>query len=169
VAGAVLGGCSSAALFATAGGMLPTGVLDLAAVSVAAYAFVWHARDARAFRGSLSGIQANRRLATQTRAGRLYFGFLLGFGLATYMTTPLVYSLALYVAALGMPAGLVAGAGFGLGRSRPIVTGLRARGRLTPAAVAAQFACLTGADRVIGCAIGAAIVFSLAAGGLHGL
>lgn len=97
----------------------------------------------------------------QTRLGRLYFGGILGLGIATYMTTPLVYALVLYAAAVHLPGALLVGVGFGLGRSRPLVTGLWARGRLTPAGVAQRFAHLNAVDRLLGCAIAAAIIASL--------
>jgi hypothetical protein len=115
------------------------------------------------FRGSRSGWQTNRRLATETRLGRLYFGSMLGFGVATYMTTPLVYALVLYAVTVHLPVAVLAGIGFGLGRSTPILTGFYARDGLTPAAVADRFTNPTGGDRILGCGIAAVIVVSLLA------
>jgi hypothetical protein len=87
----------------------------------------------------------------------------MGFGVLTYMTTPLVYAIVLYSGAVGFPQGLLTGIGFGLGRSRPLVTGLSARGRLEPPEVAAKFGRLTRLDRIIGCAAAVAIFTSLIA------
>lgn len=162
--GAVLGGCCLATLGGAVGALMPSGVSMSVAVLAAVYSLVWHGRDRLVFRGSRSGWQADRRLATETAFGRLYFGGILGFGIATYMTTPLVYALAAYAAAVRLPVALLAGVGFGLGRSRPVLTGLRARGRLSPAAVADRFGHLTPSDRVFGAAIAAAIIASLLLG-----
>lgn len=74
------------------------------------------------------------------------------------MTTPLVYALVAYAMAVHLPVALVAGIGFGLGRSRPVLTGLRRGNDVTPAAVAARFTQISRADRLIGCGIAVAIL-----------
>jgi hypothetical protein len=70
-----------------------------------------------------SGVQANRAWAMSTRGGRVYFGYLLGLGVVTHMTTPLVYALLALSAAGGWQAGLALGLGFGLGRSLLAIAG----------------------------------------------
>jgi hypothetical protein len=63
------------------------------------------------------------------------------------MTTPLVYGLLAYAAAVArIPLAILVGAGFGLGRSRPIMTGLRAPDGTTAAELARRFAHLTRTD-----------------------
>jgi hypothetical protein len=49
----------------------------------------------------------------------IYFGALLGIGIFTEATTPLVWAGAFYSLAAGLPGGLLYGTGFGLGRSAP--------------------------------------------------
>ncbi len=160
--GAVLGGVASIGVISGVCAVLPPVLRVGVASAVTAYALAWHARGARTFGGSRSGRQANRRWAQQTRFGRFYFGAVLGFGVLTYMTTPLVYAGWLYAAAVGLPASLLAGVGFGLGRSRPIATGLAARGRMSPAGAADFFSGLTRHHRIMGCGLAVVILVSLA-------
>jgi hypothetical protein len=97
-----------------------------------------------------------------TRFGRVYFGGLLGLGVVTYMTTPLVYAMVLYASALHLPIAVLAGVGFGLGRSRPLLTGLRGGSLLTPSEAARRFDGLTDLDRFMGVFIAVTIAASLA-------
>lgn len=161
--GAIMGGALLATLAGLLGALVPATATLAAAVIAATYSLWWHASDKPTFRGSRSGWQADREIAMRTRLGRVYFGGLLGFGIATYMSTPLVYTLSFYAAATHLPNALVAGVGFGLGRSRPIATGLRARGGLSPAVIANRFAHPVGSDRVLGCFIAAGILAALIA------
>ena len=57
------------------------------------------------------------------RVGRVYFGYLLGLGVVTHLTTPLVYALLALSAAAGWQVALALGIGFGLGRSLLAVAG----------------------------------------------
>lgn len=146
------------ALAGAAGSLLTGSVAAGIAAALAAYGLAWSAAGARRFPASRAGWQANRRIAMEARLGRVYFGAILGLGVWTQMTTPLVYALVAYATAVRLPVALLAGVGFGLGRSRPLVTGLRARGGLTPAAVAARFTNPSKCDRLVGCAVAAAML-----------
>jgi hypothetical protein len=154
----VLGAVVTTAAAGLLGLLLPADVVLVVAAAVAAYALGWHAIDAHRFPGSRSGRQANRRWATRTRLGRVYFGGILGLGLATQMTTPLVYALVAFAMAVHFPLAVAAGVGFGLGRSRPVLTGLRWGDKVTPAAVAARFTHPARSDRLIGCGVAAALL-----------
>jgi hypothetical protein len=145
-------------LAAGAGYLIPPAVALWAAIAAAGYSLVWHASGARRFPGSHPGWQVNRQIATKTRLGRVYFGGSLGFGIVTQMSSPLVYVVALYATAVHLPLALLAGVGFGLGRSRPIATALRARGRMTPLTVMMRFTSSTEADRILGCGVASAII-----------
>ena len=61
--------------------------------------------------------QSNRHFASRGVLGQIYFGGVLGVGLLTQMSTPLVYAGALLSLANGPMWGGVYGVGFGLGRS----------------------------------------------------
>jgi hypothetical protein len=95
----------------------------LAAAALAVFALAWHLRGGGGFPFDRSGVQANREWATSTRLGRVYFGYLLGLGVITHLTTPLVYALLALSAATGWQVALALGAGFGLGRSLLAVAG----------------------------------------------
>ena len=90
---------------------------------LAALALVWHLRGHAGFPLDRSGVQANRAWAMSTRLGRVYFGYLLGLGVITHLTTPLVYALLALSAAAGWQVGLALGIGFGLGRSLLAIAG----------------------------------------------
>ena len=90
---------------------------------LAALALVWHLSGGTGFPFDRSGVQANREWAMATRVGRVYFGYLLGVGVITHLTTPLVYALLALSAAAGWQAALALGIGFGLGRSLLAVAG----------------------------------------------
>lgn len=90
---------------------------------LAVLALVWHLSGRTGFPFDRSGVQANREWAMSTRVGRVYFGYLLGVGVITHLTTPLVYALLALSAAAGWQAALVLGIGFGLGRSLLAVAG----------------------------------------------
>lgn len=158
----MLGGVLSIGAISAIGVLLPTAIRIGLATGTVVFALAWHARGARTFIGSRSGRQASRRVAQQARFGRVYFGAVLGFGVLTYMTTPLVYAGWLYGAEVGLPLSLLIGAGFGLGRSRPLATGLVARGGLTPVGAAELFADLRAHHRLIGCALAGVTLAALA-------
>lgn len=90
---------------------------------LAVLALVWHLSGRTGFPFDRSGVQANREWAMATRVGRVYFGYLLGVGVITHLTTPLVYALLALSAAAGWQAALALGIGFGLGRSLLAVAG----------------------------------------------
>lgn len=77
------------------------------------------------------------------------------------MGTPLVYVEVLYAMAVHVPSAVLVGAGFGLGRSRPLVDGFVARGRLAPPQAAERFVHLKPSDRILGCCIAAVAVAGL--------
>ena len=62
-------------------------------------------------------------------AGRAYFGALLGTGILTEMSTPLVWSGLIYSVAAGLPAAALYGMGFGFGRSAPALAAIPAHKR----------------------------------------
>ena len=90
---------------------------------LAVLALIWHLSGRTGFPFDRSGVQANREWAMSTRVGRVYFGYLLGVGVVTHQTTPLVYALLALSAAAGWQAALALGIGFGLGRSLLAVAG----------------------------------------------
>jgi hypothetical protein len=162
--GSLVGALALTAGCGLIGGELPEGVWVATAGAAALWSFSWHARgrDARSVRWARSGRQANKRRARRRFSGRLYFGAILGVGLLTFMATPLVYSIALLAAAVGLPAALMVGAGFGLGRSKPIWLGLRWGGSRDPADVTEHFGVLTWPDHVVGCLTATVIIGGLA-------
>lgn len=83
----------------------------------------WYIIRRPRFRWSRQDNQANRALAYSGALGQLYFGTLMGVGILTQMSTPLVYASLLGAASEGVAWALVAGVGFGLGRSMPAVAG----------------------------------------------
>ncbi len=101
--------------------------LPLAAAMYAA-AGIWHASARNGFPHDRSGIQANRQLV-RGLAGRAYFGALLGTGILTEMSTPLVWSGLIYSVAAGLPAAALYGMGFGFGRSAPALAAIPAHKR----------------------------------------
>lgn len=90
-----------------------------AALAMLVGAAVWHGLGGRAVPFGRVGVQANRDLAFKGPWGIVYFGALLGIGLLTQMSTPLVYGGAVLSMASGAAGGFIYGAGFGLGRSLP--------------------------------------------------
>jgi hypothetical protein len=95
----------------------------MASAVLAVLALAWHVRGGAGFPFDRSGVQANRGWAMSTRLGRVYFGYLLGLGVITHLTTPLVYALLALSAAAGWHVALALGVGFGLGRSVLAVAG----------------------------------------------
>jgi len=59
----------------------------------------------------------------------IYFGALLGVGVLTEMSTPLVWAGVVYSAAAGLPWAIMYGLGFGLGRSMPALAAVPVYGR----------------------------------------
>lgn len=121
--GAMFSGALIYAMFGAAGAVINTVIpLRLAAFIVVALVLFWYLLRASRFPGSLQGRQANRELA-RSRPGVLYFGMLLGTGLFTQMSTPLVFAGLALSLAEGAAWGALFGVGFGLGRSAPALAG----------------------------------------------
>lgn len=142
------------------GEWLPQAAVRGVGGAVILLAILWHALGHARFPGDRNGWQASRERALITRTGRLYFGFLLGLGVFTRMTTPLVYALLLAVAASGSASlAVAAGLGFGLGRSIPAFAGVGA-GRASGDAVTVSRQILMQGrvvDRLAGVATGSAL------------
>jgi hypothetical protein len=99
-------------------GTASRGFLLPVAAGCFALCLIWHVRSRSSISFGRRSIQANRALVRGTR-GLAYFGALVGIGLLTEVATPLVLAGAFYALAAGLPAGVLYGAGFGLGRSGP--------------------------------------------------
>jgi hypothetical protein len=119
-------------------------VLSLA-VHAAGMSFTWFAQQGR---------QSVRSLANAGRLGRLYFGAVLGVGIATHMTTPLVWA-SLFVASVeGVWWAAAAGIGFGLARALPALAGGVFGGdRWLPGAVTRLILSFDTSARIAGVAI----------------
>ena len=126
---------------------------------LAALALVWHLRGHAGFPLDRSGVQANRAWAMSTRLGRVYFGYVLGLGVITHLTTPLVYALLALSAAAGWQVALALGIGFGLGRSLLAIAGavLVDRGG-DPGELSTRIITPGHVDRWAGAVVGLAVV-----------
>lgn len=105
---------------------------DLRAVAASAIligALIVHALGVPFTRFARHGRQSIRSIAFAGRTGRLYFGALLGVGVATHMTTPLVWASLFLAAVEGPHWALIAGLAFGLGRAVPAIAGAVVTGR----------------------------------------
>lgn len=130
----------------------------LAAV-LAALALVWHLTGRTGFAFDRSGVQANRGWAMSTRGGRVYFGYLLGLGVVTHLTTPLVYALLALAAAGGGQVAITLGVGFGLGRSLLAIAGAVLVDRMgDPGDVSTRIITAGMLDRWVGAAGAIAVV-----------
>jgi hypothetical protein len=145
------------------GEWLPHAPVRAAAASVVLLSILWHAVGHFRFPGDRHGLQANRDRALMTRTGRLYFGFLLGLGVLTRLTTPLVYALLLVVAASRSASlALAAGLGFGLGRTIPAFVGVAVVGASRDVFAASHRILMQGRlDRLAGVATGSALALLL--------
>lgn len=164
LAGACGGALATAVTAWVASGLLePLGAVPRAALLVGGALFVW-----LSMRGPLASVvslpQTRRQIPAQVFGGGLVrgafrFGAELGTGVRTYVSSPAPYILLLALVAIGPTLGtaILAGLGFGLGRSAPIAARLPldSRNRFT-------VGFLTGVDP-LGPAAPAAIVL---AGGL---
>jgi hypothetical protein len=93
-------------------------------VALAAFLFClwWYARNSYRVPFGRSSVQANKSLV-RGWLGIVYFGALLGVGLLTEMSTPLVWAGAIYSVVTGPAAAAAYGLGFGVGRSSPAIAG----------------------------------------------
>lgn len=96
---------------------------------------IWYLTGSRRVPFGRASVQARRDLALRSAPGLVYFGALLGVGLLTQMSTPLVYGGALLALASGPMVGLAYGAAFGVGRSLPAWGGAILAGRWDPSTV----------------------------------
>lgn len=131
----VVGGITTGLALTVAGGLLP--ITPPAEVMVAGLAVLFCVALARDLRLVRFWLPENRRQVRQTVlrlrpvVGDLMFGFELGTGARTYVpaTAPYLAAVAVIVASDGAVLGLVAGAGFGLGRGLVVVDRMLRRNR----------------------------------------
>lgn len=102
------------------------------------YSLYWHIRGRVVVPFGRASVQANRDLVRGT-PGLVYFGALLGHGLLTEMSSPLVWAGAGFAAVAGPLPGLLYGIGFGLGRSATALAGIPLGPRTTDYGRAAGF------------------------------
>lgn len=121
--GAALAGGLTYGLLGVAGTALPGWLAPGLAIVFLAQAIAFHASGKRSFLGDRDGRQANRGWAYSRPTGVLYFGALLGVGLLTRMSSPLVHFGAALSLVSGPIGGLGYGIGFGVGRSIPAMAG----------------------------------------------
>ncbi len=95
----------------------------VALTATAAGSAVWYLSGRRQIPFGMATRQANRYAAHSGPLGVVYLGQVLGLGIATEMSTPLVWSGVLFAVGLGAPASAAFGLGFGLGRSAPVIAG----------------------------------------------
>jgi cytochrome c biogenesis protein CcdA len=100
-----------------------TAVARIVAIIWLAGCLGWHAFGFVKVPLGRESIQANRRWATKGPMGLVYFGALLGIGLLTQMTSPLVVGGALLSASSGVRWAVLYGLGFAVGRSVPAFQG----------------------------------------------
>jgi hypothetical protein len=113
--------------------------LNVGVFTFALWGALWHLLHRKSFRFNRAGIQTNRVLAKRGSAGMLYFGAILGVGILTEMTTPLVFLGPALAVASGFAAALPFALGFAVGRSSPVVWSVASRRRITPPMVAEVF------------------------------
>ncbi len=103
------------------------------------YSAYWHAAGRSNVPMGRERFQARRDWVRRGRRGLVYFGAVLGVGLLTEMSTPLVYAGAALSAGTGGFRGLAYGIGFGLGRAMPAWAGAVVGQRFPPGKVGLAF------------------------------
>jgi hypothetical protein len=121
-AGACTAGLLAYAALGLIGGLVGRWLAMPVATAAFLFCFWWYARNSYRVPFGRSSVQANKSLV-RGWLGVVYFGALLGVGLLTEMSTPLVWAGALYSVATGPAAAAAYGLGFGLGRSSPAIAG----------------------------------------------
>ncbi len=122
MAGACTAGLVGYAVLGLIGGLVGRRLVMPVAAAAFVFCFWWYARNLYRVPLGRSSVQANKSLV-RGWSGIVYFGALLGVGLLTEMSTPLVWTGALYSVAAGPAAAAAYGLGFGLGRSSPAIAG----------------------------------------------
>ena len=117
-AGAVVAAAAVITILGAVGQFLPSRECAILALVAYIAAWRWHLSNRWRFPGDRRGVQANKHLVRGI-GGRLYFGALLGAGIVTEMSTPLVSTGIFYGLAGGALVAVCYGFGFGLGRSAP--------------------------------------------------
>jgi hypothetical protein len=116
--GAAITGAVFSGLVAFIGASIGLGLpRSLLAGMLSLGALAWYARGHYPIPWGRAGVQANRDLASRRRAGLLYFGGVLGPGILTVMSTPLVWVGVAFCLAGGVVWGVLYGMSFGFGRS----------------------------------------------------
>lgn len=113
--------------------------LPLAALPFFGYGFHWHWRGRGRFRFNRQSVQANKVLARRGQRGLVYFGGLLGVGLLTEMSSPLVWAGFVYAATSGIRAAAAYAVGFAFGRATPTLAAAANVGADLPPGVIAPF------------------------------
>jgi len=118
------------------GGIWPLGVTGayLAALAYAGAA-AWYATGRRVVPFGRVAVQTSRTASYRGRGGIAYIGIVLGAGLLTEMSTPLVWCGALAAVAMGLPWAAAFGGVFAIGRSIPLLVAASRPRPLSPAIV----------------------------------
>jgi hypothetical protein len=98
-------------------------VARVAAIAWITFCLCWHALGFVKVPFGRAAIQANRRWTMKGAGGLVYFGALLGIGLLTQMSSPLVLGGAFAAASSSVGWAILYGLGFGGGRSVPAFAG----------------------------------------------
>src|SRR5262249_16830988 len=122
-AGAVVAAAAVITIFGAVGQFLPSRECAILALVAYIAAWRWHLSNRWRFPGDRRGVQANKHLVRGI-GGRLYFGALLGAGIVTEMSTPLVSTGIFYGLAGGALVVVCYGFGFGLGPCAPGLAGV---------------------------------------------
>jgi len=142
------------------GALLPDSVvLALVLITGACIVFslLWHLRGSLSFPGNRVSMQVDRERTFYTPTGRFYFGAVMGVGLLTHMTTPLVYVFVLLTPSMSYVQALVIASGFATGRSIPILAGfMNVLKRPDPGDVSVWIVTPRVADRFLGVVVSAA-------------
>jgi cytochrome c biogenesis protein CcdA len=129
--GAMTSATAATMAAAAVGAILPRAASVAIAAAIGSCCLSWHVLGRPRFRFRRLGVQFNRAWVQRGPLGPVYFGALLGLGIVTELSTPLVYANLALAAANGVGWAIAAGAGFGLGRSVPPILGALGVGRAT--------------------------------------
>lgn len=141
-AAAVVSAAAWYGLLGAAGQLAGAGYVAPVVVAGYLYGLWWHVRGRVVVPFGRASVQANRDLVRGT-PGLVYFGALLGNGLLTEMSSPLVWAGAGLALVAGPLAALGYGVGFGLGRSATALAGIPLGPHTTDLGHAAGFITVT--------------------------